>query len=91
MNQYETSRVKHYLEQPDIYIVKYCNSIVHGHDDLLMQFAHGMTTWDEVDSTWIGIYRRINNWRMGGTPLENGMKFCPYCGEELKEKEWEDG
>jgi membrane protease subunit (stomatin/prohibitin family) len=21
-----------------------------------------------------------------GTPLENGMKFCPYCGKTIKEE-----
>ena len=24
---------------------------------------------------------------MAGTPGENGMKFCPYCGGHLYEKE----
>ena len=22
---------------------------------------------------------------IGGTPEDNGMKYCPYCGKEIKE------
>ena len=47
-------------------------------------------TWTEdEDGNWFTDCDEafcINN----GTPVENGMKFCCYCGKKLREKIWKE-
>ncbi len=42
-------------------------------------------TYDEYDEAWecqnCKIYWQLND----GTPQENGVKFCPGCGQEISE------
>ena len=46
--------------------------------------------WIEQDDSWDGVYYECSAcgepWTtIDGTPWDNGMKFCPNCGAEMRE------
>lgn len=46
-------------------------------------------TWIEQDDSWDGVYYECSAcgepWTtIDGTPWDNGMKFCPNCGAEMR-------
>jgi len=46
-------------------------------------------TWSEdEDYVWMTSCHESHIF-FDGTPIENGYKFCPYCGKPLKEVELE--
>ena len=60
-------------------------------DDLDRFVKETVCTWKEDDDGhWHtdcnGMFTLFD-----GTPVENGMKYCPYCGKALKEERFEYG
>lgn len=51
---------------------------------------------DKYPCVWTEAYEGNGPWEVGcghdfeldGTPSENGMKFCCFCGAELQEERW---
>lgn len=51
----------------------------------------GICTWHEDDDGhWHTDCKQIFT-LFDGTPVENGFKFCPYCGKALVEEKFEYG
>ena len=51
-------------------------------------------TWIEQDDSWDGVYYECSAcgepWTLiDGTPWDNGMKFCPNCGAEMRDDDGE--
>lgn len=59
--------------------------------DLDRAIEEGVCTWhQDDDGHWHTDCKQIFT-LFDGTPVENGFKFCPYCGKALAEKRFEYG
>jgi hypothetical protein len=46
--------------------------------------------WSEdEDGVWLTSCKEMHMF-FDGIPIENGYKFCPYCGKELTETRYND-
>ena len=63
--------------------------------DLPTILSHASYERIEEEQTCIWRQDADGNWQtdcensfvlIGGTPSENGMRYCPYCGKRLKEE-----
>lgn len=56
---------------------------------MVMRFFSCAWTQDEMSGVFVTACGNTFE-IMYGTPSENGMRFCPYCGEPLREILWVD-
>ena len=53
------------------------------------QYCHWLQQYGENSEDWLACDDRIFC-LTNGTPSENGMRFCPYCGKNLVELTYKD-